>query len=308
MNQKTDRLPEQAWLQPAAPPRQGLRGLLERIVDAGLIGVPLLTPWFMGGRHPLGELVLVTLAVVVAISWLADQALARREVTIARTRAEWLLLGGIALVIVQMLPLPQALLDMLSPHTRQLLPLWRGSTTLAGSLGNWNQVSMTPDWTQAGLILLLSYGMLFTVAAQRLKRMADVERMLGWIAGAVALQAAFGIVQYLTSNGKFVWIYQHPFRETYNAVMGAYMNKNHFAHLMALGIGPLVWLVATTMQPGERSRQNGFDRPSRSAAAQSRTTAALLALAITLFAGLMTMSRGGAAAMFVASVSSVVAL
>ena len=30
---------------------------------------------------------------------------------------------------------------------------------------------------------------------------------------AVVVQAVFGIVQYLTANGKFVWIYQHPFRD-----------------------------------------------------------------------------------------------
>jgi len=38
------------------------------VVDAGLIGVPLFEPWFMGGRHPLGELVIVLLAVTV--DWL----------------------------------------------------------------------------------------------------------------------------------------------------------------------------------------------------------------------------------------------
>ena len=201
----------------AATP-SGLRALLARVVDAGLVGVPILGPWFMGGRHPLGELVLVVLAVVVALAWLTEQMLARREVAVSRSRAEWILLGGVALVLVQLVPLPQSLLEILSPHTRQLLPLWCGNAAVPGTLGTWNQVTMTPAWTQAGLILLLAYGLLFLVAVQRLKRMSDVEWLLRWVAIAVAVQAVFGIVQYLTSNGKFVWVYQHPFRETYGAV------------------------------------------------------------------------------------------
>ena len=44
--------------------------LLGYVVDAGLIGVPMLGPWFMGGRHPLGELVIVVLAVVAGLAWL----------------------------------------------------------------------------------------------------------------------------------------------------------------------------------------------------------------------------------------------
>ncbi len=308
MNHKPDPAAEPNWQQTEPTPRSGLRRLLAHIVDVGLVGVPLLGPWFMGGRHPLGELVLVVLGVVVALAWLTDQALAGRTVTLSRSRADWLLLGGVTLVLVQLVPLPEALLDLLSPHTRHLLPLWRGNAAVQGTLGAWNQVSMTPAGTQAGLILLLAYGLLFLVAVQRLKRIADVEWLLRWVAVAVAVQAVFGIVQYLTSNGKFVWIYQHPFRDTYSAVMGAYINKNHFAHLMALGIGPLIWLIASAMQPAERAKADAFGAEGPGGASQLHTSVAMLALAVTLFAGLLTMSRGGAAAMFLAAILTVIAL
>ncbi|HTU23920.1 MAG TPA: hypothetical protein VMF30_00895, partial [Pirellulales bacterium] len=63
---------------PRGQDRSPLQTGLARVVDAGLIGVPLLSPWFMGGRHPLGELVIVLLAVTVALAWLAGRALDRR--------------------------------------------------------------------------------------------------------------------------------------------------------------------------------------------------------------------------------------
>ena len=51
---------------------------LTQAVDAGFAGIILVAPWFMGGRHPLGELVLVALASIV-LAWLAKQTVARRE-------------------------------------------------------------------------------------------------------------------------------------------------------------------------------------------------------------------------------------
>ena len=266
---------------------------LARLVDAGLIGVPLLSPWFMGGRHPLGELVIVLLAVTVALAWLGRRALDPRGATWTASPGEWLLLGAVLLVVAQLVPWPQPVLDLLSPHTRQLLPLWCGDASVPGTLGTWNQVSMTPDWTRAGLALLLAYGMLFLVAVQRLKTADDVQWLLRWIAVAVVVQAVFGIVQYLTTNGKFVWIYQHPFRDTLATVTGAYINKNHFAHLMALGLGPLACLVAASLSRGGSSDRAAF-ASGRTPAEQIRLLAWTLALGIVLLAGLMTLSRGGA--------------
>ena len=64
------------------------------VVDAGLIGVPLLSPWFMGGRHPLGELVIVLLAVTVALAWLGRRALDPRGATWTRSPARMDPAGG----------------------------------------------------------------------------------------------------------------------------------------------------------------------------------------------------------------------
>jgi O-antigen ligase/tetratricopeptide (TPR) repeat protein len=276
------------------------RRWLARVVDAGLVGIPVLAPWFMGGRHPLGELVVVLLSVVVALAWLGRRALDPRDATWTRSPAEWVLLGGIVLVVAQIIPWPQPVLDCLSPHTRDLLPLWRGDASVPGTLGTWSQVSMTPEWTRAGLTLLLSYAMLFVVAVQRLKTVDDIGWLLRWIGGAVALQAAFGIVQYLTSNGKYVWIYQHPYRSSLGVVTGAYINKNHFAHLMALGLGPLICVVAASLKRNQAEDRSAAFSSRDSSAGQFKSLAWMLGLGIVLLAGLMTLSRGGALAIVLA--------
>ncbi|MEX0679141.1 MAG: O-antigen ligase family protein [Pirellulales bacterium] len=276
-------------------------------MDWGLSAVILATPWFMGGRHPLGEFVLVVLAVLVATAWGARQTLMRGEVSWTRSPMQFILVAAVGLVLLQLAPLPQPMLRILSPRTAQLLPLWQEGGETFG-LGTWNQVTMTPNATVAALVMLLAYGLLLIVAVQRIRRVEDVETILRWLAISVSLLAAFAIVQYLTSNGKFLWIYQHPFRDTHDAVKGPFTNKNHFAHLLALGIGPLIWLVHRTMS--RYARDVGTFAATDSARPQHQLALILplAALGLVLFAGLMTLSRGGAIAMFFATLVSVAAL
>ncbi len=55
--------------------RPVLGAVLLQIVDGGLAGVIFLVPFVMGGRHPLGQLILVALAVVTALAWAIRQSL-----------------------------------------------------------------------------------------------------------------------------------------------------------------------------------------------------------------------------------------
>lgn len=281
--------------------------LLLAVVDWGLAAVILAAPWFMGGRHPLGEFVLTLLAALVAVAWGVRRTLQRGDLSWTRSPAEFLLAAVVVLVLLQLVPLPQSILHVLSPAMARLLPLWQPASEMPLHLGTWSQVSMTPDATVASLTMLMAYGLLLIVAVQRLRCIEDVEAILRCLAVSVTLLAAFGIVQYLTSNGKFLWIYQHPFRNTHDAVKGPFINKNHFAHLLALGLGPLIWLVQGAISRHHPS--SAFGVTDRGAA---RSPLAVLlpvvALGLVLFAGLMTLSRGGAAAMLVAALVAAFAL
>ena len=55
-------------------------------------------PLFMGGRHPLGQLVAALVALATAALWLARQAVLRDGGWI-RTGCEWLLLAGLAVLL-----------------------------------------------------------------------------------------------------------------------------------------------------------------------------------------------------------------
>lgn len=219
--------------------------VLQYVVDAGLCGIIFVAPYFFGGRHDLGRLLLVSMIAVTAVAWFARQAMlpAARW---PRTAAHFLLLMAAALVAFQVVPLPQNWIATLSPRTAQLLPAWNGEANNSATLGTWHTLSLTPHETTKSLAMLLSYGLLFVVVAGRIQDKADAERMLRWVALSAAVMATFGLVHYATTDGRFFWFYWHPHRLATDTLSGPFINRNHFADFLVLGIGPLLaWLFHT---------------------------------------------------------------
>jgi len=264
------------------------------VVDGGLAGCIFVVPMIMGGRQALGRLTLAALAVAVALAWTLRQCL-RAELTWRRSVAAWLLAAGVLLLIVQLVPLPPAILEYVAPHTSEILPLWNANADSPAQLGVWSRVSLTPAATQSALVIFIAYGLVFLVTVQRIQVLEDVERLVRWCALSALLMAAFGIVQLLTSNGKFFWVYEHVYRDTRYVATGAFTNRNHFAHFLCLGIGPLIWWVQQGLA-GRRQRQTcEFRRSAKpSQASELRTGFRVVALGIVLFAVLLSLSRGGA--------------
>jgi O-antigen ligase/tetratricopeptide (TPR) repeat protein len=262
-----------------------------RIVDAALAGCIFLVPLLMGGRHPAGQLLLVALAAAAALGWAVHLSL-RGEARWRRTTALPLLLAGVLLPAIQITPLPQALFERIAPHTFELLPLWTPAADPAAKLGRWNTISLTPAETRSGLVFFAAYGLLFLVAVQRIQSVDDLEQVLRWLAMAVVVMACFGLVQHFAGNGAFFWFYEHPFSKTSDAVKGSFSNRNHFAHFLALGIGPLLWWIQAA---GSASRQAPWQpRGTRPGPAGNPVANLLLvALGVVVFAALLSLSRGG---------------
>lgn len=280
-----------------------LDGALLQLVDAGLAACIFLVPMLMGGRHALGQLVLVALAFTVAVAWTLRQCLGR-EFQWRRSPAEWLLAAGLALLLLQLFPVSESLLARISPHTAAILPLWTSQADPAAALGVWPCVSLTPGATRAAVPLFLAYGLLILVTVQRIESIEHVERILRWIALSAFAMASFGLVQWATCNGCYFWFYEHPFSSATDSVKGSFTNRNHFAHFLALGLGPLIVWIG--------SLRAGRPQPApigawRAADPRNLSPMRLLALGIVLFAGLMSLSRGGAIAIFVAAAVSIAA-
>ncbi len=283
---------------------------LLRAVDIGLAAIIVVVPLLLGGRIALGQFVLLILTFAVALCWLLRQSLVSQASWI-HSPLDWLVLAALGLVGLQLIPLPPAVLATLSPHHHEILPLWApdsASTSMSAILGSWNTISLTPGATQGSLILILTFSILLLVVVQRVRRVEDVQFLLRWIALATVGMAVFALIQYTCGNGKFFWFYGHPFSDTATQVKGSFTNRNHFAQFIALGIGPLVWWIQQDLQDSRRKQSHRTQFGHGSDRLRVATGLKLLALGVSVFAALMSLSRGGAMALLIAAVVCLVVL
>jgi O-antigen ligase/Tfp pilus assembly protein PilF len=261
--------------------------MLLAAVDGGLLGVLFIAPLFFGGRHDLGLFVFVTLTVVAAGGWFVRQALLA-PAPWTRNAAYAVLMLAVVMVGLQIVPLPSGVLQRLSPRTAELLPLWTSDDDSPVTLGVWRTLSLTPGETRISLAVLIAYALLFITAVQRLKEVEDVERLLRRIGLAAIIMAALGILQYFTSNGYFFWFYDYPNRDTFRTANGSFTNRNHFAHFIVLGVGPLVTGIIALDRLSSGVRKN--NPPSRS---QFLIPGLIAGLVIVVMAVCLSFSRGG---------------
>jgi tetratricopeptide (TPR) repeat protein len=280
-----------------APRDGGAADVLLRVVDWGLIGVICVAPFFFGGRHDVGRLVLVSLVAVTAAAWFARQAIVPSAVW-PRSLVYGMFLLAAALLVIQIVPLPPAWVAKLSPRTPELLALWAPGGSDAARLGTWQTLSLTPHETTKSLAMLASYGLLFVVVAGRIQGVADARRLLNCVAASAVLMAAFGIVHYFTTDGRFFWFYAYPHRSASQSMSGAFINRNHFAHFLVLGIGPLVaWLLVVTSRHGH----SALDEKAPTTATRRIAGLGLAAALVLVTLGVLgSRSRGGAVVLLVA--------
>lgn len=290
------------------PTRSQVEALLLQSVDAGLAAAIFLVPLIMGGRVALGRFVLVTLSLWIAFCWCLRQGLASRAAW-ARSPAGPLLLAALTLVGAQLTPLPPSVLNVLSPQMHETLPLWGPDADSFPTLGVWTTLSLTPAATRDAFVLLLAFALLFLVTVQRVRRVEDVERLIRWIAVSTVAMAAFALIHHFANNGKYFWFFEYPYSKPGGNIKGSFTNRNHFSQFIALGVGPLVWWMQDAVRSNRRERA---DRDFRSDKNRPRadTVVALrgVALAVAVFAGLLSLSRAGAVATFVAALVSVLVL
>ncbi len=266
------------------------------LVDLGLMGVVFVAPLFMGGRYEIGRWVYVLCVSLAACGWACHQW-SNKSPRWRWSGAEPLLLAALLLVGLQLTPLPPQLTQRISPEISRLLPLWNPAAEGGSRLGVWPHLTLAPQATRAALVTLLAHVLLFLVVVQRLQERRDIQRMLRWLAWSALLMAGLGLAQFLVGNGRFLWVYQHPSRDTYGVVKGTFQNQNHFAHFLILGLGPLVWWLQRQWEAPTPGRSFG----NRSSDRQQLGRAALMiGLGLVAIAILLTFSRGGVVTAFVA--------
>lgn len=221
------------------------RGLL-KCVDVLIAVLILVLPFVMGGREAWGHWLLITAAGSLGCCWCAYAT-----VSGTRYRVSWLevfFIAGLGIAWFQLQPQSAEKLATFSPEYQRLLPHWGETQGATAEQAEWKTISFTPTETRHAIRVLLAYCLIALVFFQRLKTERECQRALRSVAASGVVMAVFGLLQWASSNGKFFWVYEHPFTDPTEHLKAAFTNRNHFAQFLALSMGPLLWWLVTLIR------------------------------------------------------------
>jgi len=237
----------------------------------GLILLLIWTPLAFGSVHAWAFALLEVHVFLLVAAWMGRRLVRRRQRLSAShappVRMPLALPLGlfIALLIFQLIPLPPALLQQLSPSTYELysltLPGWPdappGPAIHHNAPGVSRPLSLHPYATRLALSRLLAYAGLFFLLVNTLRTPRHIRAVGLAVVGTAAVMALIGMVQKLSGTSAIYW-----FRETnYVSFFGPYINRNHFAGYQSmailLGLGLLFGQSSeTALEPPQTWRQH----------------------------------------------------
>ncbi|MCG6924503.1 MAG: O-antigen ligase family protein [Acidobacteria bacterium] len=262
---------------------------------AVLVGIAVVSPWPFGAVQPWAILALTTaglLAAAVALglgAWRGD----------ARGPAIplWPLVGFVALGLGQLLPLPPAVHSVLAPGS---YAVWHPAEPAAATVlgGGSSPVSLDPDSTLRSVALVVSLGLLASLAAPAFSRSRLAAAAVTTVAAGGFLLSAYAIF----ARARFgTLLYGHIPVPTV-APFGPFVSKNHFAGYVVMAA-----LLTAGLALGLADNARGRGRDWTTSSRAGVVVLAMVAAVAMALAGLASLSRGGGIAL-AAGAASLIAL
>ena len=157
-----------------------------------------------------------------------------------------------------------------------------------------------PRETRAGLVLFLDFVFLFFVVVQRIEGLEDVERLLRWCALAAVGMAPVGHRATAHQQRQVPLVLSAPVLAHLRRGEGEFRQSQSFRPISGLGNRSPAVVAARRVAPGAGGAADRL--PAADRRGDERKIYLLgLALGIVLFAALLSLSRGGIAALFIAA-------
>jgi len=214
----------------------------DELVFLGLLGLLIWAPLPLGSNRvwAMGILLVWVLALVVGtlLAWRgqSEAALARLQ------RFAWplgLLAAMVALTWLQTLPMPAAVVALLSPEAARVQAQAQAGNVLM-------TLSLDVFQTRMMGMLAFAYFCVFLVAAMSVRSAARLDRLALTLVVSGVLQAVLGAV--LFSLGAHYWLFHVEL--THGRVIGAYVNPNSLAGYLCMCLSIGIGLMLARLGPG----------------------------------------------------------
>ncbi|MBI5644141.1 MAG: O-antigen ligase family protein [Deltaproteobacteria bacterium] len=224
--------------------------ILDALVEAGLIFLIVFTPFAFGAVEMWAYTVMELTVLLLVAAWVI-RMMVDGEIKIPRTHLNVPILLFICLILLQITPLPEAVLKVISPAAQDVYT----GTYRAVNAGHHtavrlsNTISLDTYATKRGLLKILTYTGGFFLVIGNITTGKQKNRLLAAITAAGFLLSVFGLIQHFTWNGKVYW-----FRDLTHggSPFGPFVNKNNFAGYINLIIPVSLAMVMTER---ERSKK-----------------------------------------------------
>ena len=260
---------------------------MDRILFVAFLAVLLLAPLPLGSNRPWSwNLLAVLLALITLLGSIGQLRISAPSASLPRF-AVIAFLAVCGWVALQASPLMPA---------AWYHPLWTLDASVAAGAQT-GTISLSPDSTLNALVRLLSYGLAFVLAFQFCQQAGRARMLFQVLAVGGLLGAAYGLAAYWGKWETLLFFWPAEYRP---AVHGTFINRNHFATWLGLG---LLCLLALLFQPQTQRRNPMYRLPVKRDLELERLLLRLwkplLALVIMTAALVLTHSRGGFIATFV---------
>lgn len=279
---------------------------LDRVMEGLLIAMLAFMPLAFGAVEAWSELIVIALAGTMSVCFLLKPVLSGR-VSLVWTWAYVPVVAFLIVVLVQLIPLPTVLVQVISPNTASRKAELLGDLPGAGEALTHMTISFYPQATRHGLRLALAIAAVFAVVLNVYRRPDQIMRLLVAIAVVGAGVAVLTAAQNLFGNNKIYWFVDSPHGVAHS---GPFVNHSHYAQFTNLSIGAALGALLYLVRRGFARR-----RVTPEAVAEylgspgARPIWALLAMAVvgagTVF---LAMSRGGVISMLMAGALTTVVL
>jgi putative inorganic carbon (HCO3(-)) transporter len=252
----------------------------------------LWAPIPLGSNRPWAWSILEAGIFFVGLLWLA--AYARREVVpTAAVRAAWPALILLALwllyLLLQWLPMPAALVGLLSP---QAAALHAGADYLRP--GRFVTLSIDPHASFAFWLKHCAYALTFALTLLLVHGRTRLALLCGAIVASGLLQAFYGSFLHLAKIDFDVLGMPIPHS---SQASGSYVNRNHLAGLLEMSLGVGIGMMIAQLEDRPRRSWSEFLRDTATLLLSGRAMLRLM-LVIMVVALVMTRSRMGNTAFF----------
>lgn len=223
---------EESWLGPEYDAR------FDRVIEGLLIALLAFAPLAFGAVEAWSEEVVIALAAAISICFCLKLVFNRNS----RVMWTWAYIPVFAFILVavlQTIPLPVALVRLVSPQTvaqkMELLAELNGPEGVPSTM----TVSFYGHATTHDLRLVLAVAAIFVVVFNTIRRTDQITRLLGAITVIGTLIAIEALAQAVVGNGKIHW-----FVPVHGPLFfGPFANHSHYAQFMNLSIGATVGLI-----------------------------------------------------------------